>query len=160
MTSTVSDQIAVDSTDDSVGFWRNVISLAAEVGPEPMILVPFSLGETISAASYGYMQVGLDGFNVSRSPELPNRGDTFYMGTIDGVHVYSVDPLANRAILFSSQKLQRLDYAALPGSLNIADFEFIDGDGSENSNVRLRFAQTVYWNDQPIIELKFPSVHC
>jgi hypothetical protein len=145
--------VAVDVTESTKSFWQQVIDEASTVGPEPMILVPFSpIGEEISTALYLSGGQTPSGLNVKRDASIPSGGGTNYLGTVEGILVYGTQALTKQAILCSGQLLRSIGYAVVHGLDDIADFTLVEGEDPENSRVRLKVAQRIEWADDVFVE--------
>jgi hypothetical protein len=75
---------------------------------------------------------------------MPSGGGTGYLGTINGVHVYSAR-ITNLALLCSSRIIRAIDYDVVHGEGDVVDFTSIEGDDLAKSRVRLRFSQSIEW---------------
>jgi hypothetical protein len=103
--------IPVDISAGTDPFWQRVIAEAPSVGPEPMVLVPFAgIGEEIAMAST--LGGGPAGLNVNRDAAMPSGGGTGYMGTVEGIPVYSAQVLTQQAILCSGCLLRAITTAS------------------------------------------------
>jgi hypothetical protein len=122
-----------------------------------MVLVPFArIGEEITMASS--LGGGPAGLNTRGDTAMPSGGGTAYMGTIDGIHVYTAQGLTQQAILCSGRLLRVISYGVVRGRDEIADFSFVDGDDLQKSRVRLKFAQRIEWADDVFVEFTLRSV--
>lgn len=143
--------VPVDISGSTDPFWQRVIAEAPSVGPEPMVLVPFAnIGEEIAMAST--LGGGPPGLNVSRDAEMPSGGGTGYLGTVEGIPIYSAQVLTQQAILCSRRLLRAITYGVVHGRDDIADFSFVDGDDLKRSRVRLKFGQRTEWADDVFVE--------
>ncbi|HUC51997.1 MAG TPA: hypothetical protein VMA30_21630 [Xanthobacteraceae bacterium] len=143
--------IPVGPSDDVSIFWVAVISEAPNVGPEPIVLVPYdTYGEAISAALItGSGEVA--GIEVKRADDIPSGGGPAYIGTIDGVHVYSWS-VTDAAILCSRHLLRGIKYGTVHGETDIVDFWFLEGDDPEKSRVGIKCAQHFDWADHEVVQ--------
>lgn len=147
--------VAVPPNDDPVAFWRAVVAHKDEVGAEPTVLVPFDIAYELRERQHFNEAHRLDEFKIEYLENMPS-GDGFgYMGTLEDIHVYSVQDDANRAILFAQGMLEAIDYGVVHEGMGIADFEFF-GDVIERSQVRFSFAQQPQWKDPVVIEFRKP----
>ena len=147
--------VPIDVSEGTESFWRRVLDEALTVGPQPIVLVPYSLlGEEIHAAAQPLFGRKLTGFDVSHIDDMPSGGGTGYMGTIEGVHVYSANVLINKAVLCSGRQLRMINYGVVHGESDIVDFSFVDGEDLEKSRVRLKFAQGIEWAKDEFVELQ------
>jgi hypothetical protein len=137
-------------------FWRTVIAAAPRIGKGATILVPFdTIGEGIGMAGHGGPNADLDEFVVVREEGVTGGGGTAYLGTIEGVRVFSADLKPGTAMMFSGNALRRIRYGEVSQDSQIADFDFEDTSNPSESWVRLRFAQTLEWDQSPMIEFIF-----
>jgi hypothetical protein len=146
--------VPIDISESTLPFWERVISEAASVGPEPMVLVPFDpIGEEVSMASMQHQ--GLGGFYLSREAGLPTGGGgTGYLASIEGIPVYAARILGMQAILCSRLMIRTIDYGGVDGKDEIVDFTFVDGEDAEKSQVRIQIAQRVNWSDDVFVEFE------
>lgn len=145
--------VAVDVIDETDSFWRRVVEEAPNVGPEPIIIVPFSrFGDEIATAALPKIDGVVNRLNVTYVKDMPSGGGTGYMGTVEGVHVYSTNGLTDKAILLSRLSLRVLRYGVVHGKSDIVDFAFVENDNPEKSRVRLKFAQEINWTDEIVVE--------
>lgn len=148
--------VPVEISESTVPFWQRVVAEAPGVGPEPMVLVPFArIGEEITRASLGGGPVGL---NTNRDAAMPSGGGTVYIGTVEGIPVYSAQGLTELAILCSGRLLRAITYGVVRGRDDIADFSFVDGDDLQKSRIRLKFGQRIEWADDVFVEFTLRDV--
>jgi hypothetical protein len=82
----------------------------------------------------------------------PSGGGTPYVGTIDGVEVFSAAVEKHHSYLFSALMRESVSYRLVtPNAFISAEFE--QGDDPWNGAVLVRYAQHVEWRDMPIIDL-------
>ncbi len=145
--------VAVDVSDGTAAFWRRVTEEAPSVGPAPVVVVPYpDFGDDIVQASLRMPGAELMGFNVTMIPNIPTGGGTGYLGTIDGVHVYSARIMVEAAVLCSGHLIKGIEYGIVHGKDDIVDVGFIDGEDLSNCRVRLTFAQHIEWADNEVVE--------
>jgi hypothetical protein len=82
----------------------------------------------------------------------PSGGGTSYVGTVEGLDVYTSQFPAERSWLFSKTTLRSVSYARLQSG-NFVDIVFEEGEDPRKSRLRVRFRQSAAWNDVPIIEI-------
>jgi hypothetical protein len=151
------ETIAVATSNGLINFWRAVIANAPRVGPEPTILVPYDdFGEQVAQASHGMTGSGLDAFQVIRVEHFRGGGGIAYMGTIEGVHVFSAEVKPGTATLFSGRSLLGITYGVVHGDEDLADLEFEETENPAESWIRLRFAQTTTWAGTPTLDFHYP----
>jgi hypothetical protein len=145
--------VPVDIAESTTPLWQSVTAAASTVGPQPMVLVPFTrIGEEISSALYltgGHTPAGLA---VTRDASIPTGGGTNYLGTVGNIPVYGTAALTNQAILCSGGLLRAISYAVVHGLDDIADFDFVEGEEPEKSRVRVKVAQHIEWGDDAFVE--------
>jgi hypothetical protein len=150
--------IAVDVSTSTDGFWRDVVRESSTVGPDPIVLVPYpAIGDQVSMAAM--RREGLGGFAVSHLKNMPSGHGTGYMGTIEGVHIYSATGLRTQALLCSGRLLREIDYGVVHEPADVADFSFIEGGDPRKSRIRLRFAQRLTWSDDVFVEFAITGVN-
>jgi hypothetical protein len=142
--------IQISIADETDAFWRRAIAEAPTVGPDPILLVPYAnLGDQIALATLGNAPAGM---TVTREQQMPSGGGTGYLGSLDGIPVYSSQIFVDRAVLCSSRLLRAISYGVVHGTQDVADFEFIPNEEPEKSRIRLRFAQRSEWRDDVFVE--------
>jgi len=146
--------VSMNITEGTSPFWRRVIDEAPKVGPEPMVLVPYSiLGKEISEAAHSILGTGLlTGFAITKVTDMPSGGGTGYMGTIEGVHVYSFGGIRDAAVLCSRRLLRGMRFGIVHGTSDIVDFWFVESEDPETSRVRLKFAPRIDWADDVYVQ--------
>jgi len=118
-----------------------------------MLIVPHDpLGEEVAMARFHAQSGRRANIEVEQVPNMSSGGGMGYMGTVGGVHVFSAS-LADRALLLSRRLVRRLRYAVVAPPGDVADFEFIDGEDLEKSQMRLRFAQAIDWANDEFLEI-------
>lgn len=139
-------------------FWRTVVARKTDVGEEPTILVPYApLGEGVVLAAHGMPNNDLNEFQVETRAELSGGGGTAYLGTLEGIHVFSAQLKPGSVILFSGRALRRIRYGVVHGENQVADFSFEETDKPTESWVQLSFAQVVEWDESAVIEFTFDA---
>jgi hypothetical protein len=143
--------VSVDISESNDAFWRQAISEAAGVGPDPVVLVPIAgIGEEVTNALI--MTKMLAEMNVSRDAAMPTGGGTGYLGTVGGVAVYGAQIPASTAFLCSGSLVRTISYGVVHGRDDVADFSFVDSVDPEKSQVRLKFAQRIEWASEAFVE--------
>jgi len=143
--------IPVDISASTDEFWQRVVQEAPTVGAEPIILVPYPrVGDQVTSATIGGRE--LAGLTVSRIAGTPSGEGTGYLGTIQGVHIYSLPVLSTQALLCSRLLLREIEYGVVHDPDDIVGFEFLQADDPRSSQVRLPFAQRLTWGDESIVE--------
>jgi hypothetical protein len=79
-------------------------------------------------------------------------GGTAYIGTIDGVEVFTTDVEDGHSYLFSAQMLESVSYHLVTPDA-FASVEFEEGDNPWGGTVVVRFAQQVVWRNTIVIDL-------
>lgn len=147
-------QVGVAASRYPLGFWKKVLELSAVVGPDPVLLVPFTpIGRDISNWQYSPTPEGL---NIEFRQNQPTGAGFGYRSTIDGINVYTINLPSDQAWLFSGRMLRSIRYARLQGG-NLVDLLFNEADDPHKSSFTVHFAQEVEWNDTPIFELQLRS---
>lgn len=142
-------QVSIANETDT--FWQRAVADAAVVGPDPILLVPYAtLGDQIAMATMlGNAPAGM---TIDRDQQMPSGGGVGYLGSIEGLPVYSSQIFIDRAVLCSSRLLRSITYGVVHGTQDVADFEFIISDEPERSRIRLKFAQRTEWADDVFVE--------
>jgi hypothetical protein len=136
-------------------FWRRVVQEAPTVGPAPVVIIPYPrFGEEIVAATLRTPGAGLAGFAISHVRNMTSGGDSGYLGTIEGIHIYSSRMMVEKALLCSSQIIRAIQYGVVHGQNDVVDFTFVDGEDLERSRVRMKFAQNIEWMNKAFVEFR------
>jgi hypothetical protein len=88
---------------------------------------------------------------------MPSGGGTGYIGTIDGVHVYEINGLSDRAILCSGRCLRSVTYQLLPDRNDLIDVSLEENDNPAECPFLMRTAQVLDWSNDPIIEFSWAA---
>jgi hypothetical protein len=87
-------QVRVAASRYPLGFWKKVIELSTAVGPDPVLLVPFTpIGSDISRWRYNPAPEGL---NVEFRQDRPTGAGFGYGATIDGINIYTINLPSDR----------------------------------------------------------------
>ncbi len=83
-------------------------------------------------------------------------GGTGYVGTIDGVEVFTADVEDGHSYVFSALMLDVASYRRVTPDAFVS-VEFEEGDNPWSGTVVVRFAQQALWRDTPVIDLVMES---
>ncbi|MGA7713067.1 MAG: hypothetical protein WCA81_14275 [Rhizomicrobium sp.] len=111
-----------------------------------------NLGDQIAeAATLGNAPAGM---TVTREEQMPIGGGIGYLGSLEGIPVYSSQIFVDHAVLCSSRLLHAISYGVVHGTQDVVtNFESIPNDEPEKSRIRLKFAQRTEWSDDIFVEL-------
>ncbi len=115
------------------------------------------MGAEISATAHR-IGGGVTGFEITKVANVPSGGGTSYMGTIEGVHVYSCNAMSDKALLCSRRFLRGISYGIVHGRSDVVDFWFVEGEDPEKSRVRLKLAQRIEWADDVLVEFDIAGI--
>lgn len=134
-------------------FWREIVKLVAQVGPEPVLVVSRNAeGRALRHLLYSREEDRPDLIIERRNQE--NRFSS-YIATVEGVDVYGADFPLGEAWLFSGQALVRIDYEEVGSGLHVSiGFEPTD---ELKGTLRARIRQRFEWAQTPIFELHTPD---
>jgi hypothetical protein len=93
----------------------------------------------------------------STSGGIPTGGGTGYVGTIDGVEVFTTDVEDGHSYLFSAIMLDVIAYRLVTSGAFVS-VAFEEGDNPWSGTVVVRFAQQVAWRDTPVLDLVTQSL--
>jgi hypothetical protein len=148
--------ILFDISAPAADRWRVILSHASCVESKPTLLVPYEpLGEEIS--TWTYLRDRPQHFHVEHVADMPSGGGTGYIGTIDGVHVYEINGLSDRAILCSGRCLRSVTYQLLPDRNDLIDVSLEENDNPAECRFLMRTAQVLDWSNDPIIEFSWAA---
>jgi hypothetical protein len=134
-------------------YWQTVVEHAARFVQGAVLLVPFDpIGRNISEWLYGHAADRPEHLSVEWLEGRPSGGGAGYVGTVEGLDVYTSQFPAERSRLFSKTTLRSVSYARLQSG-NFVDIVFEEGEDPRKSRLRVRFRQSTAWNDVPIIEI-------
>lgn len=143
--------IKISIAEETDTFWQRAISEAQSVGPSPILLVPYAnLGDQVAVGAM--IGNGPAGLNVTHDQGMPSGGGTGYLGSVEGIPVYSSAAVGERAVLCSSRIIRRILYGTVHGTRDVADVELLHSDDPERSFVRLKFAQEVQWSEDILVQ--------
>jgi hypothetical protein len=152
--------VSINISKGTSVFWRRAVDEAPKVGPEPILLIPYSVfGAEILAASYHIPGGGgVSGFEITKVAGMHTGGGTAYLGTIEGIHIYGFNAARNLAVLCSRHLLRGINYGIIHGENSVFDFWFIENEDPENSYVRLKFAQGLEWADDVFVQFDIAGI--
>jgi len=136
------------------GFWQTIFAASGDVGPEPILLVPYEpIGSELTMAGFR------DG-NVAGTPLVKEEGigvarGTNYLGTLNGIRIYNAPALDKQAILCSSRLVESLTYGVVNSPDDLVDFSFIVDEDVERCLIEFHFAQRINWADHHFLEVQF-----
>jgi hypothetical protein len=92
------------------------------------------------------------GRRIEYAQGRPSGAGTGYVGSIDGVEVFTADVEEGHSYLCSAQMLEAVSYRLVTPDAFVS-VEFDEGDNPWNGTVIVRFAQQVAWRDTSVIDL-------
>ncbi len=145
--------VQVDGSDDD--FWNAVADGAQRVGHPAALLTAY---DPIAATVFHWIHGPADqrpaGRRIEHVQGHRSGGGTGYVGTVDGVEVFSADVEEHHSYLFSALMLESVSYRLVtPDDFVSAEFEEGEGGNPWNAAIVVRFAQHAAWRDMPIIDL-------
>lgn len=145
--------VHIDSSSYPGGYFDMVASHADRVGPRPTLLVPYDpIGNTVSQWTYGLTDKP-DNIRVKRRKEREGGGGTGYLGTIDGTDIFTAGDIEkDRSGLYSALMLKSVTYNRVTPSAYL-DVIFEEGEDPWKGTILVRFAQSMTWSEDPVIEL-------
>ncbi|WP_430422242.1 hypothetical protein [Phenylobacterium sp.] len=152
------EEAEIGDTGRVEDFWRVIVEHAQRVAEPRVALVPRHLGEPVGMAAWEIPGQGLDDFLIERKDNLGGGGGLAYVGTLNGIDVYQWNDDRD-ALLFCPLLAETLDYAPVGPNGEVVDFEFVDDDNPSESQVKLRFSQSVTWRVGTIIHFTIVERH-
>jgi hypothetical protein len=145
------ESLEIDGSDE--GFWGAVAQNALRVGSPATLLTNY---DPFGAILSRWANSPPDRHPADRQIEYvqghAGGGGTGYVGTIDGVEVFTADVEDGHSYVFSALTLDVVSYRLVaPDTFVSVDFE--EGDNPWSGTVVVRFAQEVLWRDTPLIDL-------
>ncbi len=144
----------IDTSTYPDEYWKVVLAHAdsTHVGVEPTLLAPYEpIGNTITSWTYGLAERPSH-LDIQRLEGRQGGGGTGYLGTVNGVDVFTVPDDPNHSYLFSSEMIKSINYRLVtPNEFISATFE--EGDDPWRSEIVIRFSQFVRWRSTPIVEI-------
>jgi hypothetical protein len=135
------------------GFWDEVAQNAQRVGPPATLLTDYDpFGAILSQWTYSPPDRRPAGRHIEHVQGHPTGAGTSYIGTIDGIEVFTADVEDDHSYLFSAQMLEAVSYRLVTPD-NFVSVEFEEGDNPWSGTVLVRFAQQAVWRDTPFIDL-------
>jgi hypothetical protein len=142
--------LSVSAAVDEPAFWREIASLARQVGPEPVLLVSLAAeARALRRVLYRRPEDRAD-FEIEHISRADRVGP--YIATVQGIDVYGADLPAGTAWLFSARTLLKVGYADVePGMPVTVAFETSD---DLKGTLRVRLRQRLEWAETPTFELR------
>jgi hypothetical protein len=145
------ESLQIDDPDDS--FWNAVAQNSQRVEPSATLLTDYDpIGANVSHWIYSPVDERPAGRGIAYMQGHPSGGGTGYVGTIDGVKVFTTDVEESHSYLFSALMLEAVSYRLVTPDAFVS-VEFEEGDNPWTGTVVVRFAQHVAWHETPVIEL-------
>lgn len=144
--------VAVDHAVEDEAFWSEVRGLAAQVGPDPLLVVSRQAeGRALRHLIYRRPN---ERSNLKVQDQAKDAVGGSYIATVEGVDVCSADFKPGTAWLFSALALHEIRYGALDAEGHHISLSFEpDADGLKGT-LRAVFNQQTVWADLPVFELK------
>jgi hypothetical protein len=139
---------------DGEEFWRAMADRARPLGPAPALLVPREQAWTVLGLARD-AERGSRGLRIERKPG--KDGDHGYLATVAGVDVYAGVVRPGAAWLFSATALRVVRYGPVGKEGSVLDVAFEPGDDPAAGALVVRFAQSVEWDESPVLEFRTPS---
>jgi hypothetical protein len=141
----------IDGTDE--GFWDGVAQNAQRIGLPATLLIDYDpFGAILSRWTNSAPDRRPAGRDIEYVQGHPSGGGTGYVGTIDGVEVFTADVEEGHSYLFSARMLGAVSYRLVTPDIFVS-VEFEEGDDPWSGTVVMRFAQEVAWRETPILDL-------
>ena len=140
-------------------YWARVYELAATVGPNPVLIVPFaSIGGDITEWLYADDQNRPANMVIAHLQGKGNGGGLSYEATINGIDVYGTNMPEDRSVLFSAEDLRLVVHRDVAkGRSTIVSFEY--DDDPHNGTIKVEFDQHAVWRDSPVVELILGEIY-
>ncbi|MEW9806460.1 hypothetical protein [Mesorhizobium marinum] len=143
---------AIDHKIEDEAFWNGIRSVAAKVGPEPILLVS-RRAEGRSLRRFVYAERGDVPPPMSISTTGFGSGLPSYLATVEGIHVCGADFPEGTAWLFSSKHLSTIRYHALDEAEHYVSVAY-EPVAKTKGEIVAKFSQTAVWKEFPIFELQ------
>jgi hypothetical protein len=145
------ESIEIDGWDES--FWDAIADGAARVvGPVTLLTAYDPIGAGVSRWIYSPADRRPLGRRIEYVQGHPSGAGTGYVGTVDGVEVFSADVEDGHSYLFSALMLDLVSYRLVTPDAFVS-VQFEEGDNPWSGTVVVRFAQDAGWRNTPIIDL-------
>ena len=145
------EALRVDGSDE--GFWDRVAESAQRVGLPVTLLTDYDpFGAILSRWTNSPSDRRPAGRRIEYVQGRPSGAGTGYVGSIDGVEVFTADVEEGHSYLFPAQMLEAVSYRLVTPDAFVS-VEFEEGDNPWSGIVVVRFAQDVAWRNKPIIDL-------
>lgn len=143
------ESVNVDGSDDS--FWDAVTDNIERTGQPATLLTTF---ESVSHWTNNPPDRRPASRHIEYVQGHPSGGGTGYVGTVDGVEVFTAPVEEHHSYLFSALMLESVSYRLVTPEAFVS-VEFEDGEHGNpwNGSIVVRFAQHITWRDKPIIDL-------
>jgi hypothetical protein len=145
------EALRIEGSDE--GFWDEVAQNAQRVGLPAALLTDYDpFGAILSRWTNSAPDRHPAGRHIEYVRGHPSGGGTGYIGTIDGVEVFTADVEEGHSYLFSARMLEAISYRLVTPD-NFVSVEFEEGDNPWAGTVVVRFAQQVVWRDTLVVDL-------
>jgi hypothetical protein len=150
------EALQIDSSDE--GFWAAVVQNASRLGSAVTLLTDYDpFGAILSRWAISPPDRRPAGHRIDYVQGHASGGGTGYVGTIDGVEVFTANVEDGHSYLFSALTLEVVSYYRVtPNAFVCVEYE--EGDNPWSGTIIVRFAQQAFWRDTPIIDLITESV--
>jgi hypothetical protein len=144
------ESFEIDHPDDS--FWDAVARHTQRVGPPATLLTEYDpMGASVSHWIHSRADQRPPGRRIEYVQGHPSGGGTGYVGTIDGVEVFTTNVQDDHSYLFSALMVESVSCRLVTPNAFVS-VEFQEGDNPCSGTVVVRFAQQVIWRDTPVID--------
>jgi len=144
--------VEIDRSAYPDALWDAVSECVESVGQPATLLTTYDpIGSTISTWLVRPPAQQPTNRRIEHVQGHPSGGGTGYIGTVDGVEVFTAPVEPNHSYLFSALMLQSISYRLVtPDAFISAEFE--EGDDPWNGAILVRYCQCVEWRPTPIVE--------
>jgi hypothetical protein len=134
-------------------FWGAVAQNAQRVGPPATLLTDYDpFGAILSRWTDSPPDRRPAGRRIEYVQGRPSGAGTHYVGTIDGVEVFTADVEDGHSYLFSARMLEAVSYHLVTPDAFVS-VKFEEADNPWSGTVVVRVAQQAVWRDTPVIDL-------
>jgi hypothetical protein len=141
----------IDGSDE--GFWDEIAQNAQRVGLPATLLTDYDpFGAILSRWTNSPPDRRPAGRQIEYVQGHPSGGGIGYVGTIDGVEVFTADVEEGHSYLFSALMLEAISYRLVTPD-DFVSVEFQEGDNPWNGTIVVRFAQEAVWRKMPVVDL-------
>jgi hypothetical protein len=146
--------VRVESGPAQNDFWILIANYARSIGPQATLLLD---GHTRLLMEWAHLpEKRPEGLHIENKAAAA-KPSGHYITTVEGVDIL-IGGIIGKAVLFSRATLRSVKYEPISADGHILNLIFEPEEDPWNVRLITQFAQSVYWDETPIVEIQFPKV--